>query len=128
MSSELATDDNIIRFSITDCSNCVFYSNKYCALSQRLNTQYGTYYPTFVANEWKQMVTPTRCPLKNGNMLFSLSTAPDCTEGVNPEELDTIDYTSEAKDILQECFGFFSNIRDVKLDAFVDLVIKAAKQ
>jgi hypothetical protein len=65
--------DRLVRFSITSCENCPFYAHKYCGLSQRLNAQYGTDYPTFVVNEWKQGITPTRCPLRNADMLFSLA-------------------------------------------------------
>ena len=61
------------RFSVTSCENCPFYSHKYCGLSQRLNAQYGTDYPVFVVNEWKQGITPTRCPLRNSDMVFSLA-------------------------------------------------------
>jgi hypothetical protein len=64
---------NLDRLSVTSCENCPFYSDKYCGLSQRLNAQYGTDHPTFVVNEWKQGITPTRCPLRNADMLISKS-------------------------------------------------------
>lgn len=64
---------HLVRFSITSCGNCPFYAHKYCKLSQRLNAQYGTDYPIFVVNEWRQGVTPARCPLRDSDMFFSLA-------------------------------------------------------
>ena len=63
----------LVRYSITSCENCPFYAYKYCGLSQRLNAQYGTDFPTFVVNEWRQGISPSRCPLRNVDMLFYLA-------------------------------------------------------
>jgi hypothetical protein len=67
--------DRLERVSITSCDNCPFYANKYCGLSHTMNSQHGTDFPTFVANEWKQGVAPSRCPLRKSDMLFSLEDA-----------------------------------------------------
>jgi hypothetical protein len=67
--------DRLERVSITGCDACPFYADKYCGLSQKLNLQHGTDFPTFVANEWKQGGIPSRCPLRKADMLFSLDNA-----------------------------------------------------
>lgn len=72
--------DQLVRVAITSCENCPFYAHKYCGLSQRLNSQYGTDYPTFVVNEWRQGTTPTRCPLRTADMLFYLTDAQGDTD------------------------------------------------
>jgi hypothetical protein len=46
---------------------------------------------------------------------------------VKSEEPDLPDYAQQAKDILQNHFGYFADIRDAELDTFVDLILKAAK-
>jgi hypothetical protein len=47
---------------------------------------------------------------------------------VKSEEPDLPDYAQQAKDILQNHFGYFADIRDAELDTLVDLILKAAKQ
>jgi hypothetical protein len=67
--------NRLVSLSITGCDTCPFYADKYCSLSQMMNSQHGTDYPTFVANEWKQGGIPSRCPLRKSDMLFSLEDA-----------------------------------------------------
>jgi hypothetical protein len=62
----------LVRYSITSCRTCPFYSAKYCGLAQSINQQYQTDYPVFVANEWKSETSPANCPLKKNDMLFAM--------------------------------------------------------
>ena len=62
-----------MKLLITNCEDCLFYSDNYCNLSIKLNGEFKTNHQTYVVNEWRQGISPESCPLKTSDVTLSLT-------------------------------------------------------